>query len=116
MQKKLYKRELFLKKIRGFYSETEIIKVVTGVRRCGKSSLLETIGDELREKGVNESNIIFIHLDKKQYIDIKNPKTKKCFPNNMILTIKKTGNGYEYFVDAESGDERADDCSIPTTE
>ena len=45
----LYKRELYLKKIRGFYDESEIIKVITGVRRCGKSSLLQTIIEELKE-------------------------------------------------------------------
>ena len=96
MQKKLYKRELFLKKIRGFYSETEIIKVVTGVRRCGKSSLLETIGDELREKGVNENNIIFIHLDKKQYIDIKNPNQLEKIIDEKCSEIK----GLKYlFID-----------------
>ena len=32
---KYYKRESYLKKIRGFYNDTEIIKVITGVRRCG---------------------------------------------------------------------------------
>ena len=96
MQKKLYKRELFLKKIRGFYSETEIIKVVTGVRRCGKSSLLETIGDELREKGVNENNIIFIHLDKKQYMDIKNPNQLEKIIDEKCSEIK----GLKYlFID-----------------
>ena len=40
---KLYKRELYLSKIRGFYNDPETIKVITGIRRCGKSSLLETI-------------------------------------------------------------------------
>ncbi|MEE3392827.1 MAG: hypothetical protein VZR23_03965 [Lachnospiraceae bacterium] len=43
----LYKRENYLKKIRGFYSETEVIKVITGVRRCGKSSIMRMIAEEL---------------------------------------------------------------------
>ena len=34
---KIFKRENYLRKIRGFYSNTGLIKVVTGVRRCGKS-------------------------------------------------------------------------------
>ena len=38
---KIYKREEYLKKIRGFYDDTEMIKVITGIRRCGKSTLLE---------------------------------------------------------------------------
>lgn len=47
---KLYKRENYLKKIHGFYDTTDLIKVFTGVRRCGKSSLMFTIVDELIEK------------------------------------------------------------------
>ncbi len=60
---KLYSRENYLKKIRGFYNAEDIIKVITGVRRCGKSSLMATIADEIRQSGVPEENIIYIDLD-----------------------------------------------------
>ena len=43
----LYKRETYLKKIRGFYHDTDVIKVFTGVRRCGKSSIMEMVRGEL---------------------------------------------------------------------
>lgn len=69
--KKLYKRDFYLKQIRGFYDEEEIIKVITGVRRCGKSSLLEMIIDELKARSVPAENIIMIHLDKRPYKGIK---------------------------------------------
>ena len=62
---KLYRRENYLRKIRGFYHEDDIIKVITGVRRCGKSSLMQTIAEELRESGVKEENIIYLDLDKR---------------------------------------------------
>jgi len=39
----IYNRENYLNKIRGFYDDTETIKVITGIRRCGKSTLLESI-------------------------------------------------------------------------
>lgn len=71
MKKELYKREFYLQKIRGFYDESEIIKVITGVRRCGKSSLMELIKTELIEQGVNEANIISIHLDKRPYMHVR---------------------------------------------
>lgn len=71
---KLYKREKYLKRIRGFYDACDIIKVITGIRRSGKSSLLEMIHDELVEKGINESNIIYINLDKKGYKSLKSLK------------------------------------------
>lgn len=70
----LYKRENYLKKIRGFYHDSEMIKVITGVRRCGKSSLMKTIIDELKDQDVSENNIIFLDLDSKRYKSIKTPE------------------------------------------
>lgn len=63
----LYKREKYLEKIRGFYHECEVIKVLTGVRRCGKSSIMNMIAGELLTGGVNEDNILYFNLDKKPY-------------------------------------------------
>ena len=68
---KLYRREDYLQKIRGFYHDTGIIKVITGVRRCGKSCLMETISLELKEKGVRDENIIYLNLDKRGFRKIK---------------------------------------------
>lgn len=66
----LYSREKYLSKIRGFYHECEIIKVLTGVRRCGKSSIMNLIMQELLAQGVNQDNILYFNLDKKPYINI----------------------------------------------
>lgn len=60
-----------MNKIRPFYDETEIIKVITGVRRCGKSSLMKTIAEELINKGIKNENIIFLDLDSREYRKIK---------------------------------------------
>ncbi|MFQ8902779.1 MAG: AAA family ATPase [Lachnospira eligens] len=68
---KLYKRENYLKKIRGFYHDADMIKVLTGVRRCGKSSLMQTIIEELKRVGNSRGNLIRIDLDSRQYKDIK---------------------------------------------
>lgn len=68
---KLYHRENYLSKIRGFYHAEDLIKVITGVRRCGKSSLMETIVEELKENGVDDSNIIYLDLDRREYKGIK---------------------------------------------
>lgn len=45
------KRERYLDKIRPFY-EVDLIKVLTGVGRCGKSVLLSQLEDEFKENGV----------------------------------------------------------------
>ncbi len=67
----LFKRENYLSKIRGFYHATDIIKVLSGVRRCGKSTLMQIIADELVEQGISKQNICFINLDKREYRNIK---------------------------------------------
>ena len=67
----LYRRENYLKKIRGFYHAADIIKVITGVRRCGKSSLMQMIMNELRAAGTEEAQIIFLNLDTRSYRKIK---------------------------------------------
>ena len=69
---KLYRREQYLRKIRPFY-DADLIKVITGVRRCGKSCLMECIADELRERGVAEKDIVYLNLDKRGYRSIKTP-------------------------------------------
>lgn len=71
---KLFRRENYLKQVRGFYHDTELIKVITGVRRCGKSCLMHTIAEELIEQGISESNIAFIDLKKRNYTKIHKPE------------------------------------------
>ena len=71
---KYYKRENYLKRIRNFYDDGSIIKVITGIRRCGKSTLLKSIIEELQEKGIPEKDIISIELDKKELKKIVTPE------------------------------------------
>ncbi len=69
----LYRREDYLAKIRGFYDSCGVIKVITGVRRCGKSCLMKTIQEELLESGVTEDSIAYIDLEKRGYRSIRTP-------------------------------------------
>ena len=62
-----FPRENYLKKLRDFYHAVDIIKVITGVRRCGKSCLMETIADELKKSSIPEENILYFDLDSKEY-------------------------------------------------
>ena len=55
-------RETYLEQIRPYY-DSDIIKVITGVRRAGKSMLLDMIKDELIENGVAEDKIIYLNLE-----------------------------------------------------
>ena len=67
----LFKRENYLKKVRGFYHAADLIKVITGVRRCGKSSLMQLIAEELQASGVENDRIIFLNLDRREYRKVK---------------------------------------------
>ena len=69
----LFPREKYLSRMRGFYDADDIIKVITGVRRCGKSCLMQTIVAELKARGIHDENIIYIDLDKRGYGQIKHP-------------------------------------------
>lgn len=62
-----FPRENYLKRIRDFYHASDIIKVITGVRRCGKSCLMETIAGELKKSGIPEENILYFDLDSREY-------------------------------------------------
>ena len=66
----MIKRELYLSKIRKFIDKEEI-KVITGVRRCGKTCLLKQIIDELEKRGVNNENILYVSLESSKYDNIK---------------------------------------------
>lgn len=69
----MIKRELYLEKIRKFINEEEI-KVITGLRRSGKTCLLKQIIEELKSLGVNDENILYLPLESARYDDIKDYK------------------------------------------
>lgn len=90
----VYPREKYLVRIRPFY-ESDIIKVITGIRRCGKSFILKGIINELYQKGVKESQIIYIPLDKRGFKNIKLPEQLEEKIEEMI-----EGDGFHYlFID-----------------
>ncbi len=91
----LFKREKYLEKIRPFYHADDIIKVITGVRRCGKSSLMEMIADEIRQNGVDDDNIIYLDLDKRENRKVKTPDQLEALIESKI---KNTGRQY-LFID-----------------
>ena len=45
------------------FKDKELIKVITGIRRCGKSTLLDIFQEYLKESGVEENQIISINLE-----------------------------------------------------
>ena len=62
----MIKRELYMKRIRPFIG-SDLVKVMTGIRRCGKSVMLELIKDELKASGVDSSQFISINFEDMRY-------------------------------------------------
>ena len=65
-------RELYINKLLA-YKDTEFIKVITGIRRCGKSSLLKIFKDEILKEN-KKANIIYMNFESFEFDDIKNYK------------------------------------------
>lgn len=66
----MIKREMYMSRIRPFIG-TELIKVMTGIRRCGKSVMLELIKQELIESGVNPAQFISINFENMNYAHLQ---------------------------------------------
>ena len=101
----LFARENYLKKIRNFYHTDDLIKVITGVHRCGKSCLMQLVAEELREAGVPEKNIIYIDLDKRGYRNIKTASELETLiavhgdrPGLKYLFIDEVQNVYDFEI------------------
>jgi predicted AAA+ superfamily ATPase len=69
----MVKRDLYIKRIQP-YIDKPLIKVITGLRRCGKSSLLLLIMEELRERGIRKDHIIYINFENLDFEDIRSPR------------------------------------------
>ena len=89
----MIKRELYLKEIRNFMNKP-IIKVITGIRRSGKSMILKLISEELSEKGIPSQNIIYINFESLIFSEFT--EFKKLY--NYIIEKSKNISGKIYIL------------------
>lgn len=81
-------REKYLSKIRPFYDQ-DLIKVILGIRRCGKSVILTQIMEELQKNGIKEDHIIFINFELKEYSFIETDNELHDYVNEKLKDSKK---------------------------
>ena len=62
----LKNRSLYLNRLIGF-QDTELVKVITGIRRCGKSSLMKLMIQHLKENGIQENQFVVMNFESIQY-------------------------------------------------
>ena len=91
---KMVTRKEYLEKIRPFY-HSELIKVLLGIRRCGKSVLLKQIMVEIKATGVQDDHIIYINFEDFQFADICTAKALY----NYIKEHRKDEDKYYLFFD-----------------
>ncbi|MGI6337096.1 MAG: ATP-binding protein [Eubacteriales bacterium] len=69
----MIQREMYMSRIRPFIG-SELVKVMTGIRRCGKSVMLELIKQEIMESGVSPSQFISVNFEKMAYAHLQTAK------------------------------------------
>ena len=91
---KMLKREIYLSRIRGFY-DSDLIKILVGIRRCGKSVILKQIMDEIKGNGIEENHILYINFEFVEFEDLKDYKKLNSYIKEKIKDNKK----YYIFLD-----------------
>lgn len=87
-------RDIYLNKLK-LYKNNDLIKLITGIRRCGKSTLLKLYKDYLISSGISNENIIFINFELMEYDFIRDYKTLYSFIKDKIKNNEK----YYLFLD-----------------
>ena len=85
--KKLIERKAYLDQL-CMWREEEMIKVVTGVRRCGKSTLFDLYIERLKEEGVSDEQIVFVNLEDVDFSYLLNHKKLHEYVKTRILNDK----------------------------
>ncbi len=91
----MLKREYYLKKIRDFYNINSLIKILCGLRRSGKSVILQQIIEEIKSSGIKDDHIIYINFESLDYVDI----TDAIKLNTYIKSLVKDKETYYVFLD-----------------
>ena len=83
----MLKRELYLRRIREFY-DSDLIKILVGIRRCGKSVILEQIIEELKTKGIDEKHIIYVNFEFIEFEELTDYKKLNTYVKERIQDEK----------------------------
>ena len=90
----MLKREMYLSRIRGFY-DSDLIKILVGIRRCVKSVILKQIMNELKEKNIDEKHIIYVNFELIEFEELQDYKKLNTYIKERIKDSKK----YYVFLD-----------------
>lgn len=86
---KIIERKEYLRQLIS-WKDKQVIKVVTGVRRCGKSTLMKLYQEYLKKQGVLAEQIVSINFEDYDYVDLLEPKSLYAYVKGKILPNKMT--------------------------
>lgn len=98
----MVKRDLYLNRISSLIDK-DIIKVIVGVRRCGKSYMFNLIIEELLKRGINKENILLINFESAKYRNVSNPRELDLLVEDLTKGID--GKIYMFFDEIQNVDE-----------
>ena len=117
MPNKFVMRKGYLSKLSAFRDNTDFVKVIMGVRRCGKSTLMNQFIDVLKADGISEGAIFRINLEDPEYFSVRNetdlaavifplvPKSKRCY---VFLDEVQRAEGWERVINSLMSGTNAD--------
>ena len=82
-------RPIYVDKIMA-YTDTPFVKILTGIRRCGKSTILKMLIDEMKKRGVHDEQILHYNFDSLEYEDIKMAKDLFAYLKQHLFSSGKT--------------------------
>ena len=81
-------RTEYLEKLKAF-QDKRLIKIITGIRRCGKSTLMEIYQDYLRGNGVSEEQIVAVNFEDYDFHSLRNPQQLHAYVKERLIPGKK---------------------------
>jgi len=115
MPQKLVSRTSYLSKLSAFRDKTDVVKVITGVRRCGKSTLMMQFMDVLKASGVDDDEIVHINLEDPEHYNVR---TGDDLASIVFAKVPRSGRRYVLIdeVQRAEGWERAVNSLVSGTE
>ncbi|MFA6729051.1 MAG: ATP-binding protein [Prevotella sp.] len=86
-------RQNYLNKLIAF-KDKKVIKVITGIRRCGKSTLMEIYRDWLKDHGIDEGQVIYVNFEDFDYYDLREPRKLYDYVKQQL---RKNAMNYLFF-------------------
>ncbi len=89
----MFRRDMYLKKLE-MYADRNVVKIITGVRRCGKTTLIRQFIEELKEHGVPEENIFYVNLEGILYAYFHTPEGLR----DMVTAYLESTRGQHCYI------------------